>query len=215
MFAFASAFLTSRILLTSWSMGFSQKICLPAAIASSEMEECVSVEEQMRTASICFELPSLTEEGLRAAGYHCSAGKAEAALDCCFQNGFRKFTVFLTAGSLQESETEYTLKKLLAVHPKEITLRGDAEGPLLETTGRLLAQEGWFRAGNHWYREGLPAPLPCAVQIGCGPNAVSVFDHVPVRSTADFDFYCSHSDDFEALVRQADPDFPAENADNP
>ena len=169
---------------------------------------------QMKTASICFELPSLTEEDLRSAGYHCSAESAEAALECCFQNGFRAFSVFLTAGSLKEKEMKYTLKKLLAVHPEEIILREDAEESLLETAGGFLAQEGWIREGNHWYRESIPFSLPCTVQIGCGPNAVSVFDHIPVRTTADFDFYCSHSDDFEALVKRAESDFSAEITDN-
>ncbi len=160
---------------------------------------------QMKTASICFELPSLTDVGLREAGYHCSAETAAAALDCCFQNGFRQFCVFLTARSLQTEELEHLMKKLLSVQPEEIIFRKDAAS-LMQAGDRILTREGWVCADNHWYRESAPAFPPCTVQIGCGPNAVSVFDQIPVRSTADFDFYCSHSDDFEALVTRGESD---------
>ena len=86
-------------------------------------------------------------------------------------------------------------------------LRADAEEGLFQTADRIMTQSGWTRADHRWVREKLPPPVRCSVQIGCGPNAVSCYDGCAVRSTSDFDFYCDHSDDFEALVRRAESDF--------
>ncbi len=154
-------------------------------------------------ASICFELPALTDEGLRASGYRCTAATAKDALESCFQNNFRQFSVFLTARTLGTEEAEQTIKALLPTHPEEIFLREDADEQLKQTVGSVLEQEQWIRKENRWYREAVPKPLRCSVQIGCGPGAVSVFDGAALKSTSDFDFYCDHSDDFEALVQHA------------
>ena len=163
----------------------------------------LSAVRQLGNAAICFELPGLTEETLRSGGYRCSVKKAEDALNCCFQNGFTDFEVSLTEKKLEPEEAERTLQTLLAVHPKKITLRDDAEPDFRQTVDDRLTAAGWSRKDNHWYREAQSSMPRCAVQIGCGPGAVSVFDGVPVKSTADFDFYCAHSDDFEALVKHA------------
>ena len=49
--ALATASSAARTLATVRSTGFSQKTCLPAAAALATKSACVSVEEQMRTAS--------------------------------------------------------------------------------------------------------------------------------------------------------------------
>ena len=165
----------------------------------------LSAIRQMR-GSVCFELPALTDEGLQAGEYHCTAEQAAAALECCFQNGFRQFSVYLTARSMKEKEAEETLKRLLAMHPEAIRLRKDAADPFTDTVNRILEAEGWTRRDHCWTCEAIPDPAPCSVQIGCGPNAVSVFENTALRSTADFEYYCEHADDFEALVRQAEQD---------
>ncbi len=154
-------------------------------------------------ASICFEIPALTDERLLAGGYHCTAKTAKDALESCFQNSFQHFSVFLSAQTLETAETEQSLKLLLTLHPEEIFLREDADERLKRTVGNVLEQENWIRKENHWYRDTVPDPVHCTVQIGCGPNAVSVFDHAALRSTSDFDYYCDHSEDFEALVQHA------------
>jgi hypothetical protein len=159
---------------------------------------------QLGNSRICMEFPALSDEVLQAAGYHCSAEKAEKALDCCFQNGFRNYSVFLTADALETEVLEGTLNRCLEAHPKEIILRKDAEDALLQAADRLLSAKGWTAAENRWYREAIPEPVPCSAQIGLGPGAITVFDSTPFQSARDFDFYCSHSDDFEALVRQAE-----------
>ena len=48
----AKAAFTSSIFATLWSMGFSQKMCFPAAMASKESCAWRLVEAQMSTASI-------------------------------------------------------------------------------------------------------------------------------------------------------------------
>ena len=156
--------------------------------------------------SICFEIPALTDEGLQAGGYHCTAEKAKAALECCFQNGFRHYSVYLCAKSMEREEVENTLKTLLALRPEAIQLRKDADGEFLKNVSSILSQAAWNCKENCWYRGAVPKQQQCSVQIGCGPNAVSIFENTALRSTADFDFYCSHSDDFEALVGHAAQD---------
>ena len=164
----------------------------------------LSAVKQMGNVSICFEIPALTEDSLREGGYHCSAEKASDALNCCFQNGFRAFAVSLSARSLKTEEAESTLKTLLAVHPEEISLQESASSELRQTAESMFSGAGWLRAeNNRWYRERIPKQVRCAAQIGCGPNAVSVFDGLAVRTTSDFDFYCDHADDFEALAEHA------------
>lgn len=157
---------------------------------------------QMGNSAICMEFPALSDEVLKAAGYHCSVEKAEKALDCCFQNGFRNYSVFLTADVLDAEVLEGTLNRCLEAHPKEIILRKDAEKALLQAADELLSSKGWTGTENRWYREGVPEAVPRSAQIGLGPGAITVFDGTAFQSTMDFDFYCSHSDDFEALVSQ-------------
>ena len=164
----------------------------------------LSAVKQLQNASIRFELPGLTEERLRAGGYRCTPEKAYQALECCFQNGFRDFSVFLTAEDMPEEEAEATLTKLLAVHPEAILLRSDAEDGFVREVDRILTGEHWTRSGNSWYRDAVPETPRCSIQLGLGPGAVSVFDGTGVRSTRDFDFYCDHAGDFEALVRHAE-----------
>ena len=164
----------------------------------------LSAVRQMKNATISFELPDLTDAGLYAAGYHCTGKQAIGALDTCFQNAFHDFAVFLTAKDMETVKAEEILKRILAAHPNEVELRPDAEQRFVRAMERVLAEENWVQSERHWYRDRVPTPVRCTVQIGCGPNAVSVFDHIPVRSTADFDFYCEHSDDYEALVRHAE-----------
>ena len=164
----------------------------------------LSAVKQLQNATICFELPGLTERSLRAGGYRCSADKAYQALECCFQNGFRYFSVFLTAIDLPEKETDDTLEKILAVHTEAIQPRNDAKLDFVQQVNRILSGQNWIRSGNSWYRDKAPAVPHCSVQIGLGPGAISVFDGIAVRSTSDFDFYCDHAGDFEALVRRAE-----------
>lgn len=158
---------------------------------------------QMRNADICFELPDLTDEGLREAGYHCTGKQALGVLETCFQNAYRDYAVFLTSKNMEAESAEQVLKKILAAHPKEIILSPDAQPPFVNTAACVLAEEGWVRSGLHWVRDRVLPPSRCTVQIGCGPGAISVFDGMPVRTTTDFDFYCDHADDYEALATHA------------
>ncbi len=164
----------------------------------------LSAIRQMKNATVCFELPDLTDEGLRAAEYHCTGKQAIGALETCFQNAYSDFAVVLTSKKMEAERAENMLKRILATHPKEMVLRTDAAQDYLDVAKRVLTEENWARSKEHWYRDGVPLPSSCTVQIGCGPAAVSIFDHIPVRSTTDFDFYCDHSYDYEALVRHAE-----------
>lgn len=163
----------------------------------------LSAVRQLGSASIRFEFPSLADENLQTHGYHCSGKQVAAALDTCFQNAFRSFSVFLTAKDLEPEKAEITLRKLLSVHPEEILLRTDAAQPFVRTAENMLSKAGWTQEENHWYRDKVPSLPHCTVQIGCGPGAISIFDGIPVKTTADFDFYCNHAGDFEALVAHA------------
>lgn len=164
----------------------------------------LSAVRQMKNATICFELPEPTDEGLRAAGYHCTAKQAFGALETCFQNAYHDFAVFLISKNSEAERAEKLLKRILETHPREIILRSDADQELSDAAEGVLAGEGWLQSDNHWYRDSVPSPSSCTVQVGCGPNAATVFDGIPVRSTSDFDFYCDHSDDFEALVKHTE-----------
>ncbi|MBQ9663315.1 MAG: hypothetical protein IJV40_09215 [Oscillospiraceae bacterium] len=160
----------------------------------------LSAVRQIRNASICFELPDLTDEGLLAAGYRCTGKQAVGALDTCFQNAFHAFGVLLTSDNMPQEKAVTLLKCILPTHPGAIFLPAGSSQQLLDAVDHVLAGEKWMRSGRSWYRDNIPPASRCTVQIGCGPGAVSVFDGVPVQSTVDFDFYCDHSDDFEALV---------------
>ena len=166
----------------------------------------LSAVRSLGNAEIRFEIPGLTDETLCAAGYHCDAQKAMAAPDCCFQNGFRKYSILLTAGRLPREETEMTMQKLRDLRPEAVILRNDAEADLAEAAEKTFSSAEWLRAGTGWYREKLPPASRCTVQLGFGPGGVTVFEGAALKSTSDFNFYCGHSDDFEALVRHSSED---------
>ena len=160
----------------------------------------LSAIRQMGNTRICFELPSLEEEGLRRGGYNNQPENAQAALDCCFQNGYRRFSVILTEKSMDANEMKRTLSRLLDLHPESIVLQSDIREEILKAGDAVLLPAHWNRFGYGWYRDGMTAALQCTAQIGCGPGAISIFDKTSVKTTDDFEFYCEHSDDFEALV---------------
>lgn len=162
----------------------------------------LSAVRQMKNTTICFELPELTDEGLRTADYHCTETQAVGALETCFQNAYRDFAVFLISEGMAAETAEELLTRILATHPKEIILRANADPELVNAAARFLTDQGWMRSDHHWYRDSVPSLPRCTAQVGLGPNAITIFDGIPVQSTPDFDFYCDHSDDFEALVKK-------------
>lgn len=159
--------------------------------------------KQLGSSSIVIDCPAITEAGLKAAGFNCTADAAITALDSAFQNGFRNFTVVLSPALYRsESDLVQTIKTLLTKNPAAIAFSAPLSRGFASAAEYFLAPTGYARVGktDEWRRGEVPLRRHYPNQIGCGPYALSVFDDQAIRSTADFEFYCAHSDDFEALV---------------
>lgn len=163
----------------------------------------LNMMRQLGCSFLTIELPTLEEEGLRAAGYVTGRQRCIEALDSCFQNGFRKFgceldpKYFISADGLRG-----TLTEILARKPQSISFARAPREEYQTLISELLSGAGYVRgkASDTWFNSAEPAGRSFRNQLGFGPYAISVFDAQAVRTTGDFNFYLAHSDDFEALV---------------
>lgn len=159
--------------------------------------------KQLGNSSIVIDCPAVTDAGLKAAGFNCSADAALTALDSAFQNGFHRFAVVISPALCPNSSSlVQTVKTVLSKNPAQVRFATSLEGEFASAAEYFLVPLGYRRAGKSdiWYRGDAPEFKYFPNQIGCGPHAMSVFDGQGIFTTADFDFYCAHSSDFEALV---------------
>ena len=160
----------------------------------------LSAIRHLGRAIVIFDIPALTDEGLLAAGYHCDCVKAAAALSCCFENGFRDFACSVSAAYSNPEQYASMLRQILSFQPERIILPDHTGAEYVKISDTVPGGSGYLKEGNTWYRDSIPPVSLCRTQIGCGPYSISIFDGTAVRTTADFEYYCDHSDDFEALV---------------
>ena len=163
----------------------------------------MNAARQLGNSLIALELPALSEKGLSDAGFVCNVKNAEAAMDSCFQNGCRSFGCVISPHCCGSAETlRTTLAAVLARHPAELRFSPALSDAELAETAPLLEAAGYQTQfpKEIWCREAPVLRRKYLTEIGFGPYAFSLFDGTPIRTTADFDFYCSHSADFEALV---------------
>jgi len=163
----------------------------------------LSEVKQLKNSSVILEYPAISDEGLAADGFRCSAELAQAAADSCFQNGFRYFTLVVSPALCpDEAAFTETVKAMLAKQPEEIRFDAPLSPEFLAVAETVFEDTGFVhvKGTDAWHRGDRPLRRRYANQIGCGPYALSIFDGQAVRSTADFEFYCANSEDFEALI---------------
>lgn len=191
-----------KIIRSSFQVIDKAKITLRATPSALDFFT-LNVMRQLGCSHLTIELPTLEEDGLKAAGYVTDRKRCIEALDSCFQNGFRKFgceldpKYFISADGLR-----VTLTEILARKPQSISFACAPHEEYQAIISQLLSCAGYVpgKSPDTWFNPAEPAGRSFRNQLGFGPYAISVFDGQAVRTTGDFDFYLAHSDDFEALV---------------
>lgn len=151
--------------------------------------------------TLVFDTPTTDEEGLLKAGFTSSRDTMLDALDSCFHNGFRKFICVADPKYNYNSDVfRQTVIDLLLRKPYGICFRSEPEEEFMNAVSAVFENHGYIRNSFGWFVDDTPFIRKFNIQIGCGPYTVSLFDDNAIRSTPDFEFYCDHSTDFEALV---------------
>ncbi len=189
-----------QLIKEHYSVNPEPTITLNATPSALNFYRLVAIK-QLKSAKIRLEVPSLDPLGLSKAGFETTAEEVQQALDCCFQNGFRELEILISP-SVQPSDEAFAnvLTATANIHPYKISFDTTPTDEQYRLAVRILTAKGMIEKNGAFYSEepGYQRHIP--EQLGCGLAAVSIMEGVAITSTDDFDFYCDHSEDYEALV---------------
>lgn len=160
----------------------------------------LTAAKHLNEARIDFLTPCLDDDRLAELGF-CKAEAILNALDVCFQAGYHRFTCLLSPRCHSIAE-ELGASAASLAQKKPGAIRFDAPLTPEEREAVASALGGSYHPdGDAWLREGFSLARDESLdQIGCGLAAVSKAGETLVKATADFDFYCEHSTEFELLI---------------
>ena len=160
----------------------------------------LTAAKHLNEAVIEFLTPTLDEEELIRLGF----GPAEqtlAALGVCFQAGYHRFSCTVSPlHNPTEPILRDTLSRLLTKRPGAFFFDAPLSGEQAALVRELLSGTYEERDGG-WLLPGFQLPHGQMDQIGCGLGAITAVEGARVKASTDLDYYCEHSEDFEALVQ--------------